>query len=80
MTGGGGGYGDPKARPAEEVAADVLDGYLSVEAASATMPSRSIPPPAPSIGLPPMPCDQMSEIRCQKSDSTGRRAQIFSDI
>jgi len=31
---GGGGYGDPKTRPVEEVARDVLDGYVSVEAAA----------------------------------------------
>lgn len=33
VTGGGGGFGDPKTRPAEEVAADVRDGYLSAERA-----------------------------------------------
>src|SRR5690606_19725845 len=32
-AGGGGGYGDPRDRPAGLVAADVLDGLLSVEAA-----------------------------------------------
>jgi N-methylhydantoinase B len=30
---GGGGYGDPSARPAEDVARDVLDGYVSAAAA-----------------------------------------------
>src|SRR5262245_56751555 len=34
-TGGGGGYGDPKARPAEEVRADVAHGLVSPEAAMA---------------------------------------------
>ena len=32
-TGGGGGYGDPLARPAESVQADVIDGYISRESA-----------------------------------------------
>lgn len=32
-TGGGGGYGDPKARPFEEVLADVRQGYVSTDAA-----------------------------------------------
>ena len=32
-AGGGGGYGDPRERPAELVAADVLDGVLSIAAA-----------------------------------------------
>ena len=32
-TGGGGGYGDPFERPMERVLDDVLDGYVSVEAA-----------------------------------------------
>ena len=32
-TGGGGGYGDPKARAFEEVLADVRQGYISVQAA-----------------------------------------------
>ena len=31
--GGGGGWGDPLARPAEKVLSDVLDEYVSVEAA-----------------------------------------------
>ena len=31
---GGGGYGDPLARPAERVLADVREGYLSAEAAA----------------------------------------------
>ena len=35
VTGGGGGFGDPKARPAPDVAADVLDGYIGAEAARA---------------------------------------------
>ena len=30
---GGGGYGDPRERPIETVARDVLDGYVSVAAA-----------------------------------------------
>jgi N-methylhydantoinase B len=30
---GGGGYGDPKKRPAEEVLEDVLNGYVSIETA-----------------------------------------------
>jgi N-methylhydantoinase B len=30
---GGGGYGDPKKRPAEEVLEDVLNGYVSLETA-----------------------------------------------
>lgn len=30
---GGGGYGDPRARPAEQVLADVVNGYVSIEAA-----------------------------------------------
>jgi len=34
-AGGGGGYGDPRQRPVEKVAGDVLDGVLSVEAARA---------------------------------------------
>jgi N-methylhydantoinase B len=34
-TGGGGGYGHPYDRPAEEVLADVLGGFVSVEAARA---------------------------------------------
>jgi N-methylhydantoinase B len=29
VTGGGGGFGDPRLRPAEKVAADVRDGYYS---------------------------------------------------
>ena len=29
----GGGYGDPLLRPAEQVAADVVDGHISAEAA-----------------------------------------------
>jgi N-methylhydantoinase B len=33
MTGGGGGYGKPMERPPAEVLADVVDGFLSVEAA-----------------------------------------------
>jgi len=33
VTGGGGGYGDPRSRPAEDVAADVRNGYLSPERA-----------------------------------------------
>ena len=33
VTGGGGGFGDPLTRPAEAVAADVVDGYLSAERA-----------------------------------------------
>ncbi|WP_419909860.1 hydantoinase B/oxoprolinase family protein [Hoeflea sp.] len=32
-TGGGGGFGDPKARPFDEVLADVRQGYVSVQAA-----------------------------------------------
>jgi N-methylhydantoinase B len=32
-TGGGGGYGPPRDRPAEAVLADVIDGYVSVEGA-----------------------------------------------
>lgn len=32
-SGGGGGYGDPKTRPAEEVAEDVRQGYVSPESA-----------------------------------------------
>jgi N-methylhydantoinase B/oxoprolinase/acetone carboxylase alpha subunit len=32
-TGGGGGYGDPLARPVERVQADVIDGYCSLESA-----------------------------------------------
>jgi N-methylhydantoinase B len=32
-TGGGGGYGDPRERPSAEVLADVVDGYVTVEAA-----------------------------------------------
>jgi len=32
-TAGAGGYGDPHERPAEDVLADVLDGYVSVDAA-----------------------------------------------
>jgi N-methylhydantoinase B len=32
-TGGGGGYGDPTERAADDVRADVLDGYISAEAA-----------------------------------------------
>jgi N-methylhydantoinase B len=33
VTGGGGGFGDPRTRPAEEVAADVEGGYLSAREA-----------------------------------------------
>jgi N-methylhydantoinase B len=33
VTGGGGGYGDPREREGDRVAADVLDGYVSVRAA-----------------------------------------------
>ena len=33
MTGGGGGYGEPRERPPGEVLADVVDGYLSIAAA-----------------------------------------------
>jgi N-methylhydantoinase B len=33
LTGGGGGYGDPHTRPAETVRSDVIDGYVSREAA-----------------------------------------------
>ena len=33
-TSGGGGFGDPKARPAEDVARDVRDGYVSTAAAA----------------------------------------------
>ena len=35
VTGGGGGYGDPFERPAEDVLADVIDGYLTLERAKA---------------------------------------------
>ncbi len=34
-AGGGGGYGDPRERPAQDVAADVLDGLISFESAYA---------------------------------------------
>ena len=34
-SGGGGGFGDPKERPAESVAHDVVEGYISAEAARA---------------------------------------------
>jgi N-methylhydantoinase B len=34
-SGGGGGFGDPKKRPAEHVAHDVVEGYVSAEAAVA---------------------------------------------
>jgi N-methylhydantoinase B len=33
VTGGGGGFGDPRLRPAEKVAADVRDGYYSTTVA-----------------------------------------------
>ena len=33
VTGGGGGFGDPFTRPADAVAADVADGYISAERA-----------------------------------------------
>ena len=33
MTGGGGGYGDPRTRPPADVAGDVLDGYITAAAA-----------------------------------------------
>ena len=33
VTGGGGGYGDPRERPAEQVLADILDGKVSADAA-----------------------------------------------
>lgn len=36
VTGGGGGYGDPREREPERVAADVLDGYLTAEEAAET--------------------------------------------
>ena len=32
-TGGGGGHGDPRTRPAEAVAGDVIEGYITAEAA-----------------------------------------------
>lgn len=32
-SGGGGGFGDPHQRPAERVAFDVIEGYISVDAA-----------------------------------------------
>ena len=35
VTGGGGGFGDPFTRPADAVAADVADGYISAERARA---------------------------------------------
>ncbi len=35
VTGGGGGFGDPFTRPVDTVAADVADGYISVERARA---------------------------------------------
>ncbi len=35
-TGGGGGYGDPRERATEMVAADIADGYVSVEVAATT--------------------------------------------
>jgi N-methylhydantoinase B len=34
-SGGGGGFGDPKQRPAQRVADDVAEGYISAEAAAA---------------------------------------------
>jgi N-methylhydantoinase B len=33
LTGGGGGFGDPRQRDPERVRRDVLDGYVSLEAA-----------------------------------------------
>ncbi len=36
-TGGGGGFGDPRERDPERVRADVLDGFVSVEAARARL-------------------------------------------
>jgi N-methylhydantoinase B len=33
-SGGGGGFGDPKQRPAERVADDVVEGYVSAAAAA----------------------------------------------
>ena len=33
ITGGGGGFGDPHARPPEDVRADVVDGYITADAA-----------------------------------------------
>ena len=33
VTGGGGGYGDPRRRPLEDIAADVRNGYLTPERA-----------------------------------------------
>jgi len=33
MTGGGGGYGNPHDRPPDEVLADVIDGYVSIDGA-----------------------------------------------
>ena len=32
-TGGGGGYGDPRKRPTELVASDVIRGFVSIESA-----------------------------------------------
>lgn len=34
MTGGGGGYGNALERPPEEVIDDIVDGFLTVEAAA----------------------------------------------
>jgi len=35
VTGGGGGYGDPKSRPRDAIAADIADGYVSEQLAHA---------------------------------------------
>ena len=37
-TGGGGGFGDPRARPPEKVLDDVRNGYVSEEAAARDYP------------------------------------------
>jgi N-methylhydantoinase B/oxoprolinase/acetone carboxylase alpha subunit len=34
VTGGGGGWGDPMERPADQVLADVLDGYVTARGAA----------------------------------------------
>jgi N-methylhydantoinase B len=33
LSGGGGGFGDPRLRPADKVAHDVSEGYVSLDAA-----------------------------------------------
>jgi N-methylhydantoinase B len=44
LTGGGGGFGDPRARPAEAVQRDIDEGYVSPEGARQYLEGRDAPP------------------------------------